>query len=81
MILAIPQTAWQPAINADRSVREGAEVAELTGRVDLVALAKGQPAHLPPPRLLAIGPRQRTRPLTSCLPVLNAPGHLMKRAG
>jgi hypothetical protein len=49
-ILAIPQTAWQPAINAEGSVREGAEVAEPTGRIDPVALAAGQPAHLPPRR-------------------------------
>ena len=40
-ILAIPQTAWQPAINADGSVREGAEVAELTGRVDLARWPQG----------------------------------------
>ena len=30
-ILALPKTAWTPAINADGSLREGADVAELTG--------------------------------------------------
>jgi hypothetical protein len=34
-ILALPQRAWKPAVNADGEPREGAWVAELTGRVNL----------------------------------------------
>jgi hypothetical protein len=34
-ILATPEPCWQPAIQADGSIREGAEVVELTGQVDL----------------------------------------------
>ena len=34
-ILALPESAWQPALNADGEPREGAWVAELTGRVNL----------------------------------------------
>ena len=34
-ILALPERAWQPAINGDSQPREGAWVAELTGHVSL----------------------------------------------
>ena len=34
-ILALPETAWRPAINQDGQPREGAWVAELTGHVSL----------------------------------------------
>lgn len=30
-ILSLPEPAWRPAIEADGSLREGADVAELTG--------------------------------------------------
>jgi hypothetical protein len=33
--LGLPKKAWQEAIRQDRDVREGAEVAEITGRLDL----------------------------------------------
>jgi hypothetical protein len=36
-ILALPECAWTPAVDADGSVREGADVAEVTGLLpDLV---------------------------------------------
>jgi hypothetical protein len=34
-ILATPESRWQPAIDADGTLRAGAEVAELTGQLDL----------------------------------------------
>src|ERR687890_305980 len=34
-LAAIPETAWEPAYDADRQVRPGAFVAEMTGLVDL----------------------------------------------
>jgi DDE family transposase len=34
-ILAQPEHAWTPAVDADGQVRNGAEVCELTGRIDL----------------------------------------------
>jgi len=34
-ILALPESAWTPAVNADGKLREGAWVAELTGQVNL----------------------------------------------
>jgi Transposase DDE domain group 1 len=40
-ILALPELAWRPAINADGQRREGAWVAELTGRVSLDAWPEG----------------------------------------
>jgi hypothetical protein len=44
-ILALPKQAWTPAINADGSLREGADVAELTGVLgDLTAA--GWPAGM-----------------------------------
>ena len=36
-ILALPESAWQPAIDGDGELREGAWVAELTAHVDLSA--------------------------------------------
>ena len=41
-IAKLPATAWYPAIEADGQVRDGAEVAELTG------LLYGYGTHLPP---------------------------------
>ena len=44
-ILALPRQVWTPAINADGSLREGADVAELTGMLgDLTAA--GWPAGM-----------------------------------
>jgi hypothetical protein len=40
-ILALPEAAWRPAINADGHPREGAWVAELTGHVSLDAWPQG----------------------------------------
>jgi hypothetical protein len=40
-ILARPETAWRPAVNADGEPRQGAWVAELTGRVGLDAWPEG----------------------------------------
>ena len=40
-ILTLPETAWQPAVNGDRELRDGAWVAELTGHVSLPAWPKG----------------------------------------
>ncbi|WP_405140689.1 IS1380 family transposase [Sphaerisporangium sp. NBC_01403] len=40
-ILALPASAWTPAYDADRQVRPGAWVAELTGMLDLSAWPKG----------------------------------------
>jgi len=40
-ILALPERAWRPAINADNQPREGAWVAELTGQVGLDAWPQG----------------------------------------
>ncbi len=40
-ILALPEAAWRPAINGDGELREGAWVAELTGRVSLDAWPEG----------------------------------------
>jgi hypothetical protein len=40
-ILALPETAWIPAVNADGEPREGAWVAELTGLLDLSAWPEG----------------------------------------
>jgi hypothetical protein len=38
---ALPDTAWSPAINADGGVREGADVAELTGLLGLAGWPDG----------------------------------------
>jgi hypothetical protein len=40
-ILALPEHIWQPAYDADRQVRDGAWVAELTGMLDLTGWPKG----------------------------------------
>lgn len=40
-ITALPDTAWSPAINADGRLREGADVAELTGLLDLAGWPAG----------------------------------------
>ena len=40
-ILALPETAWRPAINADGEPREGAWVTELTGQIALDAWPAG----------------------------------------
>jgi Transposase DDE domain group 1 len=40
-ILATPEAAWQPAIEPDGVLREGAEVVELTGRVNLARWPEG----------------------------------------
>ncbi|GHE05936.1 hypothetical protein GCM10010339_43970 [Streptomyces alanosinicus] len=40
-IRTLPQRLWHPALNRDGSLREGAEVAELTGMVDLPGYPEG----------------------------------------
>jgi Transposase DDE domain group 1 len=40
-ILALPETAWQPAIDADGRARDNGQVAELTDRLDLSAWPDG----------------------------------------
>lgn len=40
---ALPATAWTPALAADGGTREGADVAELTGRLNLPAATDGSP--------------------------------------
>jgi hypothetical protein len=40
-VLALPETAWTGAIRQDMEVREGAEVAEITGSLDLSAWPAG----------------------------------------
>jgi hypothetical protein len=40
-ILALPERAWRPAVNGDNQPREGAWVAELTGRVGLDCWPEG----------------------------------------
>ena len=40
-ILALPEQAWEPAINADGKAREGAWVTELTGQVNLEGWPEG----------------------------------------
>jgi hypothetical protein len=40
-ILALPENAWEPAINADGKPREGAWVTELTGQVNLAGWPEG----------------------------------------
>ena len=44
-ILALPETAWVEAINADGSLRDGADVAELTGMLEDLTAA-GWPAGM-----------------------------------
>jgi len=40
-ILALPESAWQPALDSDGELREGAWVTELTGKVSLDAWPQG----------------------------------------
>ncbi|MGV1050475.1 MAG: IS1380 family transposase [Solirubrobacterales bacterium] len=40
-IMALPEAAWQSAVDGDGAEREGAQVAELTGRVDLSTWPEG----------------------------------------
>jgi len=40
-ILALPESAWRPALNGDGAEREGAWVVELTGRVNLADWPQG----------------------------------------
>lgn len=40
-IVGLPESAWQSAIDGNGEVREGAQVTELTGRVDLSAWPEG----------------------------------------
>jgi len=40
VILALPKQAWTPVINADRSLRDGADVAELTGMLGDLTVAR-----------------------------------------
>lgn len=40
-ILATPEAAWKPAVNADGELRDGAWVTELTGHVDLGSWPEG----------------------------------------
>ena len=59
--------AWRPAVNEDGEPREGAWVAELTGRSTSTRLAAGDTADLPPrappPRRAALLHRPRRAPL------------------
>ena len=56
-ILAQPEPAWTPAIDADGQPRDGAEVCELTGRIDL---------HAWPAGTRAICRRETPTPAPSC---------------
>jgi hypothetical protein len=40
-ILALPQNAWTPAVEADGEIRDGADVAELTAMLPDLAAAAG----------------------------------------
>lgn len=55
-ILALPECAWAPAIDADGSVREGADVAELTGMLPDLTAAGG------PDQMRVIVRRERPHP-------------------
>jgi hypothetical protein len=55
-ILALPDYAWTPALQADGSVREGADVAELTGMLPDLAAADW------PARMRVIVRRERPHP-------------------
>ena len=52
-ITALPAAAWSPALHADGQVRDGADVAELTGRLHLAAW---------PPGMRVIVRRERPHP-------------------
>jgi hypothetical protein len=55
-ILALPEYAWTPAVQIDGSLREGADVAELTGMLPELA------AHGWPPGMRVIVRRERPHP-------------------
>jgi hypothetical protein len=57
---ALPKTAWTPAIEADGSVRDGADVAEITGFLDGLTAA-GWPAGM---RVIVRRERPESRPVT-----------------
>lgn len=50
---AVPQAAWQPALNADGGLRDGADVADLSGMLTLTGW---------PPRMRVIVRRERPHP-------------------
>ena len=56
-ILTVPEPAWTAAVQPDRTPRDGAEVVELTGRIDL---------HAWPPGTRAICRREDPTPAPSC---------------
>jgi hypothetical protein len=56
-ILTVPEPAWTAAVQPDRTLRDGAEVVELTGRIDL---------HAWPPGTRAICRREDPHPAPSC---------------
>jgi hypothetical protein len=55
-ITLVPKKVWTPAMDADGSVREGGDVAELTGLIDPAVLAKW------PPGMRVIVRRERPHP-------------------
>ena len=55
-ITLVPKKVWTPAMDADGSVREGGDVAELTGLIDPAVLAKW------PPGMRVIARRERPHP-------------------
>ncbi len=52
----VPKKVWTPALDADGEVREGGDVAELTGLIDTAVLAKW------PPGMRVIVRRERPHP-------------------
>ncbi|PRX44789.1 DDE family transposase [Nonomuraea fuscirosea] len=56
-VLRLPKTAWRPAYDADRQVRPGAWVAELTGLFDLSGWPKG---------MRVIARKERPHPVPNC---------------
>lgn len=62
----VPKKVWTPAIDADGGVREGGDVAELTGLIDpAVQVAAGDARHrasrTPPPRCATVAVRGTLR--------------------
>ena len=61
-IALVPTKVWTPATDADGGVREGGDVAELTGLLDLTALAGRDAGHraprTTPPRRPALAVRR-----------------------
>ena len=55
-ITLVPKKVWTPAMDADGSVREGGDVAELTGLIDPAVLARW------PPGMRVIARRERPHP-------------------